>query len=151
MVSLSRQAQVQPARPRPRASGLVDTDPGPGSGADVRYLVVFKDTALKTIRDLTQSHVPLLEEIRQHVLSWLRNQGDETFCLYFHYMPSIFQLHLHVREKAFFRRHIRIQPLHNVVQNLMRDPAHYRDALIVTKFCKTLQKSESHKRFEINI
>ena len=117
----------------------------------MRYLVVFKDTTLKTIRDLTQHHVPLLEDINAQVLAWLRLQNKETFCMYFHYMPSIFQLHMHVREKTFFRRHIRIQPLHNVVQNLLRNPAHYHDALIITKFCKTLQKSESHKMIGINI
>jgi hypothetical protein len=121
------------------------------SGTDVRYLVVFKDTTLKTIRDLTQHHVPLLEDIKAQVLAWLRLQNKDTFHMYFHYMPSIFQLHMHVREKTFFRRHIRIQPLHNVVQNLLQNPAHYHDALIITKFCKTLQKSESHKMIGINI
>lgn len=117
----------------------------------MRYLVIFKDTALKTIRDLTRAHVPLLETIRDQVLSWLHEQNKETFHLYFHYMPSVFQLHMHVREKPFFRRHIRIQPLHNVIQNLLQDSTHYRNALIVTKFCKTIQKSESHKMIGINI
>lgn len=121
------------------------------SGTDVRYLVVFKDTTLKTIRDLTQAHVPLLEQIKKEVLIWLRKHNKETFSMYFHYMPSIFQLHMHVREKKLFHRHIRIQPVDNVVRNLLQDSAHYHKALIITKFCKTIQKSESHKMIGINI
>lgn len=121
------------------------------SGTDVRYLVVFKDTTLKTIRNLAQHHVQMLEDIRAQVLAWLNLQGKEKYNLYFHYMPSIFQLHMHVREKTFFRRHIRIQPLRNVIENLRKDTNHYSNALILTKHCKTIQKSETHKIVGLNI
>lgn len=121
------------------------------SGNDVRYLVVFKDTTLKTIRDLRPKHLPLLDEIKTRVQAWLCERQKSGFCMYFHYVPSVFQLHLHVREKSSCRQHIRIQPLQNVMNNMTKTPTYYKDALIMTKFCKTLQKAETHRKIEINI
>lgn len=112
---------------------------------------MFKDTALKTIRDLCQEHFPLLGEIKTRVEAWLRERQKSGFCMYFHYVPSVFQLHLHVREKISCRKHIRIQPLQNVINNMTKTPTYYKDALIITKYCKTLQKAETHRKIEINI
>lgn len=124
-------------------------------GDDVRYLVVFKDTALKTIRDLRREHVPMLAEVEARVRAWLREQGqhgDEAhFALYFHYMPSVFQLHLHVREHGACRRHIRIQPLAVVCENLEACSTHYKDALILSKYCKTLQRAETHTKLALGL
>lgn len=112
---------------------------------------MFKDTTLKTIRDLRPKHLPLLDEIKTRVQAWLCERQKSGFCMYFHYMPSVFQLHLHVREKSSCRKHIRIQPLQNVMNNMTKTPTYYKDALIMTKFCKTLQKAETHRKIEINI
>jgi hypothetical protein len=42
----------------------------PGSGEDERYLVIFRNTALKTIRDLTQEHVAMLQDVQDRVGAW---------------------------------------------------------------------------------
>ena len=121
------------------------------SGCDVRYLVVFKDTALRTIRDLRQHHLPLLREINTRVRAWLRETQQGCFGMYFHFLPSVFQLHLHVRDKSFSRKHVRMQPLQNVMGNLAKTSMYYKDALIMTKYCKMFQKAETHRKMDINI
>jgi hypothetical protein len=121
------------------------------SGDDVRYLVIFRDTALKTIRDLAQKHVAMLEHVKQTVRAWLAQNDPDAYEMYFHFMPSVFQLHLHVRRTASCRQHLRVQPLANVISNLRKTPDHYQNALILTKFCKKLQKAETHTKIELNI
>ena len=79
-------------------------------GHDTSYLVVFRDTSLRTIRDLREQHVTLLQNIYETVSKWLWCRTDKTYHFYFNYMPSVFQLHLHVnsntqhinRERAHF-------------------------------------------------
>jgi hypothetical protein len=151
-----RRAPPPPARPPPRRRA-----PPPArhltaasttrSGDDQRYLVIFKDTALKTIRDLAQTHVPMLEHVRRAVRAWLAHHDPGDYVMYFHFMPSVFQLHLHVRRSTCCRTHVRIQPIQNVIANLRKTPDHYQNALILTKFCKKLQKAETHTKIDLNI
>jgi hypothetical protein len=64
-----------------------------------RYLVIFKDTALHSLRHLHAGHVALLEEVEGAVRAFLAGahpQRHRAFQCYFHYMPSVFQLHMHV-------------------------------------------------------
>ena len=65
-------------------------------GTDTRYLVIFKDTSLKTIRDLTGDHVELLTEVQATISQFLKQRHPDThsqFKTFFHYTPSVFQLH----------------------------------------------------------
>ncbi len=166
MVPVPRQAQVRPRacpqRPPPAAPARVPAAPAARrppphrrfdhrSGDDQRYLVIFKDTALKTIRDLAQTHVPMLEHVRRAVRAWLAHHDPGDYVMYFHFMPSVFQLHLHVRRTTCCRTHVRIQPIQNVIANLRKTPDHYQNALILTKFCKKLQKAETHTKIDLNI
>lgn len=100
--------------------------------SDIRYLVIFKDTTLRTIRDLRQKHLPMLRRARQGVLSFLRSQKlkEDDFKMYFHYLPSVFQLHLHVCSAA-SNDSIRTQHLACVVRNIEECDTWYRDALIL--------------------
>tara|TARA_B100000780_G_scaffold186942_1_gene131313 strand:- start:726 stop:1343 length:618 start_codon:yes stop_codon:yes gene_type:complete len=108
-------------------------------GADTRYLIVFKKLHLKTIRDLRQGDLALLHRIQDEVRRTLRRlhpswtQTD----IYFHYHPSVYQLHAHVcqvtdenSDRVWYnsRRH----QFKHVVRNLNRDTNWYRDALILT-------------------
>jgi hypothetical protein len=151
-----------PQRPPPAAPARVPAAPAARrppphrrfdhrSGDDQRYLVIFKDTALKTIRDLAQTHVPMLEHVRRAVRAWLAHHDPGDYVMYFHFMPSVFQLHLHVRRSTCCRTHVRIQPIQNVIANLRKTPDHYQNALILTKFCKKLQKAETHTKIDLNI
>ena len=116
-------------------------------GSDTRYLVVFKDKTLKTIRDLRTNHVNMLFEMQQDVKLWLnQHTSEENWEFYFHYMPSVFQLHLHVNTSRAMRNPDRIQPLHVVIRNLKKKSEHYKDALILTRMCKTVKRMQSHKK-----
>lgn len=78
-------------------------------------LLLFKDISLHSIRDLNISHLSLLKEISSYIHSSslfvdLMNSGivdtnnkqpieslsSPSFRAYFHYLPSYFQLHLHI-------------------------------------------------------
>ena len=111
---------------------------------DERFLVIFKDTSLKTIRELRCKHVPLLQHVGATVTQYMQENGFETFAMYFHYLPSVFQLHLHVNTQSGSegKPNDRIQPLQAVVRNLKFDSEHYAQALILTKNCKTRHRAE---------
>lgn len=109
------------------------------------FLVIFKDCNLKSIRDLRESHIDLLSNINNVVTAWLKENKLKKYHFFFHYMPSTFQLHMHVAAQS-NKVDIRRQPLSTVIQNLRMDTLYYRKALIVTRFCKTLKRSETHKK-----
>lgn len=110
----------------------IDKHPGP----DIRYLVVFKDKSIKTIRDLRQSHIPVLQHVHREVTTFLQQahgvQESAMYKLYFHYVPSVFQLHLHVSCKQVHHNNLRVKYLRDVVRNLQADSLWYANALIYT-------------------
>jgi diadenosine tetraphosphate (Ap4A) HIT family hydrolase len=114
-------------------------------GSDPRYLVIFKDTNLKTIRDLRQSHLQLLAEINAEVRAWLDSRQAKGFKMFFHYMPSVFQLHLHVTAKTQYINMSRAHFLPLVMKNLQRSSEHYAQALIMTSACRTIRRAETHE------
>ena len=115
-------------------------------GNDLRFLVIFHDKSLKTIRELTQSHVDLLQQVHSTVAQYLKSCQLENYVYYFHYLPSVFQLHLHVNSRfspAFTTKpNDRIQPLACVVSNLKKSSKYYAEAMILTKHCKTRHRAE---------
>jgi hypothetical protein len=115
-------------------------------GYDTRYLVIFKDESLMTIRDLREQHLPMLEEIHHTVLQWIESRHRQKYFLYFHYMPSVFQLHLHVNSN---RQHINASRAHfmqTVLRNLRHSSEHYKNALILSSWCKTMKRSNLHAK-----
>ncbi len=99
---------------------------------DIRYLVIFKDMKLKTIRDLRRKHLDLLREVEREVLCFLdeKKHRRADFKMYFHYLPSVFQLHLHVCSNSSVDS-IRRQYLHCIIRNIEQNDTWYRDALIL--------------------
>jgi diadenosine tetraphosphate (Ap4A) HIT family hydrolase len=114
-------------------------------GHDPRYLVIFKDRNLATLRDLTQNHVALLREVNCKVKSWIRTKHKQAFHLFFHYMPSVFQLHLHVTSKAQFINVNRAHSLMEVIHRLQTNSYHYSHALLLTAACRTIKRAETHR------
>jgi len=102
------------------------------TGHEMRYLIVFKDLSLHTIRDLRQAHVPILldawRKVKQYVSA--RHGADASFQFYFHYMPSVFQLHMHVCMSSTLDMN-RTQRLSCVLRNIRAVDTWYRDALIL--------------------
>jgi hypothetical protein len=113
-------------------------------GHDTRYLVIFKDVQLWTIRDLRDHHVELLVDVRDRVTDWLRTKHKKNFHMFFHYMPSVFQLHLHVTSKAQYINMNRAHFLSWVIKNLKKNSHHYTQALLLTSSCRTIKRAETH-------
>jgi len=105
-------------------------------GRDMRYLVVFKDPLLTTIRALDRSHLPLLREVRSRVRAFLlqNHTRAETaaFQVFFHYMPSVYQLHAHVSAHTLPPQIVRRHYMRDVVRNIAAHSTHYQEALILT-------------------
>ncbi len=108
------------------------------TASTANWLAVFKDRALYSIRDLRGAHVPMLERARDACVSAMVARTGfrrhEVMC-YFNYLPSVFQLHLHVcapyglytTQDAY-----KVHPIDNVISHLRIDPAFYEHATITT-------------------
>ena len=102
-------------------------------GTDNRYLVIFKDEDLHSIRNLRAEHIDMLKGITAFLKKWLPAQEPvhhKKYLLYFHYMPSVFQLHMHVSMRK-APDSLRVHQVHNVVRNLSQRDTWYKDALIL--------------------
>ena len=102
-------------------------------GSDNRYLVVFREQDLYCIRDLRARHVRMLRQLLSFLRRWLPVQEPllhSKYHLYFHYMPSVFQLHMHVSMRK-APDSLRAQDVHHVIRNLEHTDTWYRDALIL--------------------
>ena len=113
-----------------------------------KWLVVYHDLSLHSIRDLRACHIDMLltsqrmcrQELRKKKI--LSDSQDAIF--FFHFMPSVYQLHMHVHiqdnmASESTRPHIRRHLLHQVVRNLIMDEQFYAKALILTSLPKTLK------------
>ena len=70
-----------------------------GNVDELYYLVLFKDKRLESLRNLDETHLELLKKIRTKIFEIIRdrhNLNQEDVCLFFHYLPSHFRLHIHV-------------------------------------------------------
>ncbi len=112
------------------------------SQSEARYLVVFKDTFLHSIRNLQGRHLELLDEVETAVCAFLRKRhaNHRKFQCYFHYMPSVFQPHMHVCLPRTSDAG-RVYPLGLVRRNLDARNNWYRDALIL---CQAQRPVRSH-------
>ena len=102
-------------------------------GTDNRYLVVFRDRQLFCIRDLRARHVEMLCDLLKFLRQWLPAQEPvlhAKYHMYFHYMPSVFQLHMHVSMRK-APDSLRAQDVQHVIRNLTTSDTWYRDALIL--------------------
>ena len=102
-------------------------------GPDNRYLVVFRDRELYCIRDLRAQHVPMLRALLSFLRRWLPEHEPllhGKYHMYFHYRPSVFQLHLHVSMRK-APDSLRAQDVQHVIRNLEQADTWYKDALIL--------------------
>ena len=104
-------------------------------GRDTRYLVVFKDRRLLTVRDLDGSHVGMLANMQDRVALFMRqHHGDgwRKYRSFFHYMPSVYQLHAHVSAHTMPAHVARRHHFRHIIGNIRKTPQHYARALILT-------------------
>lgn len=106
---------------------------------DLYLLTIFKDKALRSIRDLNFNHIDLLEKTKSIVLDYVSKKfhlhRSHVRC-FFHYYPSAWRLHLHVQHVSANtslgsttqcgRAHI----LEDVMNNIKLLPNYYQIATI---------------------
>lgn len=102
------------------------------------WLAVFTDTSLKTLRCLRQEHIKMLETCRDvgtKKLAAASGYAETQIMCYFHYLPSVYQLHLHFC--APYGQYTtadacKIHCIDNVISNLQIDSEYYKKAVITT-------------------
>jgi hypothetical protein len=118
-------------------------------GADFRMLVLFCDRQLQTLRDLRGKHINLLLDMERKVREWLCTQMHakqaSKYMIYFHYMPSVYQLHAHVSVPGGFYNRDRSHKLAHVVRNLTKDSLWYQNALIMFSVNKTMRHLHGYR------
>ncbi|KAI4292589.1 m7GpppX diphosphatase [Pancytospora philotis] len=100
-------------------------------------LMIFKEDRLRSLRDVDD--VALLERARADILSLCAGYGlgERDVCLFFHYRPSYFRLHIHIvniaQSLSCVGSMVRDVLLDDAIRNLKADPQYYkRDCPIVT-------------------
>ncbi len=123
-------------------------------GTDQRFIVVFKDKSLQSIRDLRAKHIPMLENVQKMTQDFLRDRFSKKesrmYKLYFHYIPSVFQLHLHVSIPNSSRTKYRAHPLHIVIRNIAEENTWYQNALILTTLTKQVRSKSIYTTTNIS-
>jgi hypothetical protein len=106
---------------------------------DLYLLVLFLDRGLRSLRDLTAAHIPLLERINREVLQFIQIRfGLEANRIraFIHYPPSAWQLHIHYQHVASSKITLaniqagKAHLLDTVIQNLQLMPDYYQRATI---------------------
>lgn len=107
------------------------------------WLVIFTDPALKTLRDLEQSHVDILRSmlVDTYSLAWKEyDASPEEVLTYFHYHPTVYRLHVHViiRPSSMFptRDVLRMHPVPEVISNICMDSEFYAKASLTVGVSK---------------
>lgn len=118
-------------------------------GTDFRMLVLFCDRRLQTLRDLRAEHIHLLVDMEHRVRKWLctrmHAKQASKYEIYFHYMPSVYQLHAHVSVPGGFYNRDRSHKLAHVVRNLTQDSLWYQKALIMFSVNKTIRQLHGYR------
>jgi m7GpppX diphosphatase len=99
---------------------------------ELRILAFFKDPKLYCIRSLTDEHINLLENVKDKACKIIKktyNLNEDELKLFFHYRPSIWQLHLHFQAlvlKTITSSIERAHSYYSVIENLKLDSDYYK-------------------------
>ncbi|XP_034947745.1 m7GpppX diphosphatase [Chelonus insularis] len=108
------------------------------------YLIALVRQKIKSIRDLNESHLPLLTNIKEAGTKAIKetyNISENQLKIFFHYQPSYYQLHVHfitldVENAGSFveRAHL----LSTVISNIQMVPDYYQKTTLTFRLCKYL-------------
>ena len=109
-----------------------------GNPTSAYCLAIAKDANIKSIRDLTSEHIPMLEHIYKTGISIMEKKyevSEDSLRVYFHYHPTYWQLHIHFVSLSIERDGNSVDyaiTLHTVIQNLKLSSTYYQDATLET-------------------
>jgi m7GpppX diphosphatase len=98
----------------------------------LHILCFFKDKKLYSIRELNDSHIKMLEDSLINCKKCIKekyNILEENLLIYFHYHPSVWQLHIHFTNIKLINNSILIPRAHLVnqlIENLRIDSDYYK-------------------------
>lgn len=108
-----------------------------GLNADKLHILCLPiDTSLRSIRSLTNEHIPLLEHMKKVTLDIIKQKYDldEYYLkMFFHYEPSTYHLHIHFANASNLDTRSSIEyshELHNVMFNLSICSDYYKQAIL---------------------
>lgn len=97
---------------------------------------IVMDRTIKSIRDLREAHLPLLENVRSKCLSAIEEKWDipsSQIRAYFHYQPSYYHLHIHFNYLKYDAPGIFCEKAHlleTVIDNIKLMPNYYQRATL---------------------
>lgn len=97
---------------------------------DLHYLIFFKDRSLMSIRDINGNNFNFIKETMDKcsmIVKEKYNYNIDPIC-YFHYFPSVWQLHIHIRFDYIKNR--RDILFNKVYDNIKIDSDYYSKATI---------------------
>ena len=98
----------------------------------LHILCLPTDKNLRTIRDLTSVHIPLLQRIKDATLEVIQDiysLKEENLKIFFHYDPSTYHLHIHFVNTAYTESWTSVEYSHDldtVIFNLKMDTDYYK-------------------------
>jgi m7GpppX diphosphatase len=101
----------------------------------LQVLAIVKDKRLRTMRDLEQYDIPLLQDIQtigSKIICDKYKLNPSDIVMFFHYPPSEYLLHVHIEHKSVYhnsktlKRHISVT---DVINNISSDSDYYRGIL----------------------
>lgn len=99
-------------------------------------MAIVRRRDLRSIRDLTGEHLPLLENIKQNGYRVIKEKYDidpEYLQVYFHYQPSYYHLHIHFNTIHYDHPRLFVGSSHlldTVISNLQIDSDFYKKATL---------------------
>ncbi|MGH0144044.1 UNVERIFIED_CONTAM: hypothetical protein FKN15_045303 [Acipenser sinensis] len=100
---------------------------------DLYLIAICHQREIKSLRDLTREHLPLLQNIQQQGQEAIMKRYSVPFCrlrVYLHYQPSYYHLHVHFTALGYEAPGCGVERAHllsDVIQNLQSDTQHYRN------------------------
>lgn len=96
-------------------------------------LIFFKKPDLYTFRDIDPDFVPVVQTAMTTVRAIAARFTSQSLRFYFNYLPSTYQLHIHVVSTNSTQNTHRCHSVSSVLRNICRDPNYYKRALILTR------------------
>jgi hypothetical protein len=99
---------------------------------NLHILCFFKNKQLYSIRELTNKHIETLENSLKNCKKCIKEKYDipeDNLLIYFHYHPSVWQLHIHFTNVRLINNSILIPRAHlvsQVIENLKIDSDYYK-------------------------
>ncbi|KAK1153405.1 m7GpppX diphosphatase-like [Acipenser oxyrinchus oxyrinchus] len=98
---------------------------------DLYLIAICHQREIKSLRDLTREHLPLLQNIQQQGQEAIMKRYSVPSCrlrVYLHYQPSYYHLHVHFTVLGYEAPGCGVERAHllsDVIQNLQTDTQHY--------------------------